>query len=71
MLKHKNETVFVVVYVWRGAEFKIKAFRDQASARRQEHRWRARMNPDYDSCCCAAADLGPGAKVTSVTDRGE
>lgn len=42
------QKIWVAVRVQRGFVTDVRAYRDQAAARRTERKWRQRMNPDYD-----------------------
>jgi len=48
MSARNNQQIWVAVRVQRGFVTEIKAYADQAVARRIERSWRRQMNPDYD-----------------------
>jgi len=48
MARRLTEDVWVAVKVERGLPVEARGYRSRASAKRQERRWRKRMNLDYD-----------------------
>jgi hypothetical protein len=42
------ETVWVVVYVYRGIPEEVRAFRTEEPAQKQLSKWRRKINLDYD-----------------------
>jgi hypothetical protein len=48
MRERDNKPIWVAVRVQRGFVTEIRAYAEQAAARRTERSWRRRMNPDYD-----------------------
>jgi hypothetical protein len=43
-----KQPLWVTVFVWRGLIQKVKAFRTEAAALKQEQRWRKQMDEQYD-----------------------
>jgi len=48
MIEKARQTIWVAVRVQRGFVSDIRAYSDEAPARRRERAWRRSMNPDYD-----------------------
>ncbi len=43
-----KSSLWVAVFVWRGLLQEVKAFRSEATALKQEQRWRKQMDKQYD-----------------------
>ena len=43
-----TQPLWVTVFVWRGLIQKVKAFRTETAALKQEQRWRKKMDEQYD-----------------------
>ena len=48
MRQKKNDSIWIVVYVFRGMPARIRIFRQAQHAYSYEHYLRKRINPDYD-----------------------